>query len=146
MLGPRGRRLADRTLDVPLRVLLLGVRDRFVRRVRNLLQQLVARGLRCGELVLERTQLLLDLLQLLDLLGRRLALDLLPPAQVVDLRDQLAPASVGLQQPVERFSRALPRHRRPERVRIRARSPEVDHPVWRKATRSLICCEVSCDP
>ena len=43
-----------RTLDVPLGVLLLGVRDRFVRRVRNLLQELVPGGLGCGELLLER--------------------------------------------------------------------------------------------
>ena len=146
MLGPRGRRLADHALDVPLGVVLLRVRDRLVRRVRHLLQQLVARRLRCRELLLERTQLLLDLLQLLDLLGRRLALDLLPPAQVVDLRDQLAPASVGLEQPVERLARALARHGGPEALRLGPRSLEVDHPVWRNATRSLICCDVSCDP
>ena len=117
-----------------------------MRRVRNLLQELVALGLRGRELLLERAQLLLDLLQLLDLLGRRLALDLLPPPQVVDLRDQLAPACVRLEQPVERFARALARHGGPEELRLRPRSLEVDHPVWRNATRSFICCDVSCDP
>jgi hypothetical protein len=146
VLGPGRRRLADHPLNVSLRVVLLGIRYGLVRRVRNLLQQLVAGRLRGGELIFEGAQLLLDLLQLLDLFGRRLALDLLPPAQLVDLRDELTPARVGLQQPVERLARSLARHRGPEALRFRPRSLEVDHPVWRKATRSFICCEVSCDP
>src|SRR5207247_8601168 len=87
MLGPVGQRIADDSRDVPLRVLLLRVRDRLVRRVRNLLEQRVAGGLRSRELVLEGAELLLDLFQLLDLLRGRPALDLLTSAQLVDLRD-----------------------------------------------------------
>jgi hypothetical protein len=140
------RRIADGALHLPLRVTLHVVRHRVVRRVRNLLQQLVAGRLCRRELLLELPQLLLDSLQLLDLLGRRLALDLLAAAKLVDLGDELTPARVCLEQPVECLPRAFARDCGPEHLRVGPRSPEVDHPVWRNATRSFICCEVSCEP
>ena len=51
-------------------------------------------------------QLVLDLLQLLELLGRRLAVELLARAQLVDLRHERAPALVGGEQLVEGVSPA----------------------------------------
>ena len=117
-----------------------------MRRIRHFLQQLVAGCLRGGELILEPAQVLLHLLQLLDLLRRGLPLDLLAAPQLVDLWDELTPAGVSLEQPVESLACALARHGRPEPVRVGARSLEVDHPVWRNATRSATCCDVSCEP
>ena len=121
-LGELGR-LADDALDRALRVLLLLVRHRLVRRVRHLREQLVPRRLGRRELVLEPPQLLLDLLQLLDLLGRRLALDLLAPAKLVHLRDELAPARVRLEQPVEGLAGPLARDRGPEARPARPAQP-----------------------
>ena len=100
MLGPVRRRLAD-AADL-LRVLVgVAVGRGGVGRVRHLLEQRVALGLGVRELVLDRAQLLLDLVQLLELLRRRLALQLQPAAQLVDPRHQRAPALVGGEQRVE---------------------------------------------
>ena len=121
------RRVADRADDLALGVVPDLVRDRLVRRVRHLLQQLVAPLGRGRELVLEPAQVLLDLLQLLNLLRRRLSLQLLAAAQLVDLGDELAPALVGLEQLVEGLRAALARDGRPEAVRVGPRGPEVDH-------------------
>ena len=141
------RPVADDALDRPLRVFLLFVGNRLVRWVRHFLQQLVPRRLGGRELLLELSQLLLDLLQLLDLLRRRLPLDLLPAAKLVDLRDEVAPDGVRLQQPVECFACALSRHRGPEGVRVGPRSLEVDQLAGcRKATRSASSCWLSCEP
>jgi hypothetical protein len=68
-----------------------------VRRVRHLFEQLVPAFLGSRELSFERSQILLDLLELLDLLGRRLALQLLASAQLVNSRDEVAPLLVGLE-------------------------------------------------
>jgi hypothetical protein len=80
----------------------------------------------CAELVLQSTELLLDLFQLLDLLGYRLALQLLATAQFVDLRDELAPPGVGLEELVERLAAPLARDPGPQAVRVASRRPEVD--------------------
>src|SRR5207248_280042 len=77
-----------------LRGVVLGVAvgHGLVRRVRDLLEQRVPRGFGLGELGLERLELLLHALQLLDLLRRRLARELLSPPELVDPRDERAPA------------------------------------------------------
>src|SRR5581483_10128762 len=58
-------------------VLRLAVRNALVRRVREPRQRRLALGLRSRQLLLRPAEILLDLLQLLDLLRRRLALNLL---------------------------------------------------------------------
>ena len=122
-----GRLARARDLD---RVLLLGaVRHRLVRRVRHLGEQLVARRLGRRVLLLGRAQLLLHLLQLGELLGRGLALQLRLPAQLVDRRHERAPALVGGQQRVERLAGALALQRRAVGVRVAAGGLEVDHGV-----------------
>ena len=68
--------------------------------------------------LLERLQLLLDLLQLLELLRRRLAVELLLRAQLVDPRHERAPALVGREQLVERVGGAAARERGAEGVGI----------------------------
>ena len=112
-----------------------------MRRVRHLLQQLVALRLGLAQLLLEPAQVLLDRLQLLDLLGRRLALQLLAASQLVDLRHERAPALVRFEQLVERVGAALARDARPHAVGIGPRRLEVDQPWFlvRYATRSAIC-------
>ena len=98
------RRLADAAeLD---RILLgVAVGDRVVGRVRDLEQSSVPLGLRRGEGVLRLLQLRLDPLERLELLRRRLSLELRAGAQLVDARDELAPARVCGEQPVERVRR-----------------------------------------
>ena len=84
------------------------------------------RRLGLGELVVERLQLRLQRLRLLDLLRRRLALHLLParaPRRGVWTPRQAASASSSASKP----RRALARERRPEGVGVVARRPEVDH-------------------
>ena len=111
----------DRVLLVP------AVRDGRVGRIRDTVPVLLHRRLRPLELVLERLQLALEPRQLLELLRRRLALQLRARAQLVDLRLQPAPLLVGSHQLVEDLFAALARDRRPERVRIGASGLEVDH-------------------
>ena len=91
------RRLADEAHDLALGIALRLVRDGFVRRVRHHAQELVPRGLGLRELTLEPLQVGLDLFQLLDLLRRRFAFQLLPAPQLVHLRDELTPALVRRQ-------------------------------------------------
>src|SRR5215831_2316448 len=146
--GPFAR-LADHAHDLTFRVVALLVRNRLVRRARNLLEQLVAGRLRRREVGLDLLQPLLDPFQLLELLGSRLPLDLLPPAQLVDLGHELAPALVGGEQLVEglRGGGALARDGRSEGLRIGPRGSEVDQPLAvRKATRSAICLSFSVWP
>ena len=121
-----------------LGVLLLGaVGNRFVRRVRDLLEQRVACRLGLRERGLEALELLLHPLELLDLLRRRLAGELLAAAQVVDLRDERAPALVGGEELVERVGRALARDCGAHCVGVVPRCAEVDH-EWesKKASRT----------
>ena len=125
----RERRRLARARDLDGVLLLAAVRNGLVGRVRHLGEQLVARRLGGGVLLLGRTELLLHLLQLGELLRRGLALQLRLPAQLVDRRHERAPALVGLQQRVERVAGALPRQRRAVRVRIVAGGLEVDHGV-----------------
>src|SRR5262249_21090240 len=99
---------------------------RLVRQVRNAHEQPVALGLGSGQLVLERLQPYLDVLHLLDLLGRRLAARLLPPAKLVHLRDEGAPAFVRGEKLVERGGRTPPRQRGPEALGSVARCAEGD--------------------
>ena len=119
-----------------------------MRGVRHLLEQLVALGLGRRQLLLEPAQVLLDRLQLLYLLGRRLALQLLAAAQLVYLRHELAPALVRCQQLVERLGATLSRDPGPHAVGICPRGFEVDQPwFWvRYATRSAICFAESVEP
>ncbi len=72
-----------------------------MRRVGDDAQQLVARALGLGQPGLEPLEVGLHLLQLLDLLRRRLALHLLLAAQLVHLWNELAPALVRGQELVE---------------------------------------------
>ena len=92
-------------------------------------EQLVARRLGRGVLLLGGAQLLLHLLQLRELLRRGLALQLRLPAQLVDLRHERAPALVGLEQGVERVAGALPGQCSAVGVRVVAGGLEVDHGV-----------------
>ena len=129
------------------RVLLgLAIGNVLVGRVWQSLERVVALGRSGGEQLLALAQLLLDLLQLLDLLGRRLALQLLAGAEVVDLRHQLAPALVGGEPAVEVLCGALPRERGPIAVGVVARGLRVDqmrrYCFWvTNATRSASCFE-----
>src|SRR5262249_16013310 len=86
-----------------------------------------ALGLRVGEPLLRTLQLLIDRAQLLELLGRRLALQLRLPAQLVDARDERAPALVGDEHGVELLRRALAREAAPDLVRVPPRCARVDH-------------------
>ena len=98
-----------------------------MRRVRDERERCVPLGLGGRELLLGDLELRLDGLELLQLLGRRLPLELRPRAELVDLRDQLAPALVGGEQRVEVLGRALAREGNALRVRIGAGGLEVDH-------------------
>src|SRR6185437_10238284 len=76
LLGPgRLRRLADDSLDAYV-VLGRAVGDVVRGRIRDPEADLISCGLRLAELLLGALQLLLDAAQLLELLGRRLALEL----------------------------------------------------------------------
>ena len=133
VLRRAGARLADHPDDLSLGVVGHLVRDRFVRRARNLRQQLIPLCRRRRQFLLEPPEIILDLLQLLDLLGRRLALQLLAPAKLVDLRHQLAPALVRGEELVEclRAGGALARDGPAEPVGIGPRGSEVDQPFVR---------------
>ncbi len=92
VLRPFGRGVAD---AAELLCVLLGVAvgGRGIGRIRHLLEQRVPLGLGGRQLRLERAQLVLHRVQLLELLRRRLALELLPAPQLVDLREQGEPAT-----------------------------------------------------
>ena len=98
-----------------------------MRRIRDGRERLVARCLGCSELLLGGAQLLLQPLQLRELLGRRLPLELRPAAQVVDARHQRAPALVGREQRVERLAGSLPGESGAPGVGLGAGCLEVDH-------------------
>ena len=98
-----------------------------MRRVRDERERLVAGGLGGRELLLGGAELLLHPLQLLELLGRRLALQLRPAAEVVDARHERAPALVGGEQRVERLAGALAGERGAPGVGLGAGCLEVDH-------------------
>ena len=113
--------------DLDCLVLRHAVGRGFVRRVRDLRQRRLALGLGRRELLLEGTQPILYPLQLLDLLRRRLAVDLLPRAELVDLRDERAPAPVRSEQLVECVVGAPAPERGAERLRVVTGGAEVDH-------------------
>src|SRR5262249_22477841 len=98
----RGRLAPPAQLDSIL--LRIAVGNGLVRRVRDAKEQLVALGGRGLLLRLEPPEVLLHLLELLDLLGRRLAGDLLPRAELVDLRNELAPAGIRGEELVEELA------------------------------------------
>ena len=98
-----------------------------VRRVGDERERLVAGGLGGRELLLGGAQLLLHLLQLAELLGRRLALQLRAAAEVVDAGHERAPALVGGEQRVERLGGALAGEGGAPGVGLGARCLEVDH-------------------
>ena len=115
---------APQLLGVVLRV---AVRRRVVGWVRHERERGVARGLGRGELLLGLLERGLDGPQRLELLRRRLALELRLPAKLVDARDECAPALVGVEQRVELLGRALARERR---------APAVGSPRVRPSGRS----------
>ena len=115
--------------DLARVVLRRPVRDVVVRRVRHPERERVTLGLGGDELVLRLLQIGLHRLELLELLGCRLPLELRPCAELVDPRDEGAPPLVGLEEPVEGLGRPLARERGPNRLGIRAGCPEIDHVI-----------------
>ena len=120
------RRLADQ-LDDDRILLGRSVRRVLGRRIRHPVEQRLAPLVGLVEALLELLQLHLHAPQLLELLRRRLALQLRARAERVDLRRQLEPLSVGREQLVERLGRSLARERRPVGLGIVTRGAEVDH-------------------
>ena len=108
-------------------VLGVAVRRRVVRRVRDRPERRVALRLGGGELLLGLLERGLDRPQRLELLGRRLALELRLPAKLVDLRDERAPALVRGEERVELVGGALARERGAPALRVRACGLQVDH-------------------
>src|SRR5207253_4272743 len=114
--------------DLDRVVLGLAVRRRGVRGVRHEPKRLVPSDLGRRELFLRGSQLLLEALERLELLGRRLAGQLLAAAEVVDAWDEGAPVLVGGQELVEGAGGTLPLERGPVLVLVRPRGLGVDHP------------------
>ena len=110
-----------------------------VRQVRHAQREFVAVGLGRSELLLGRLQLLLDVLQLRELLGGRLALELRLAAQRVDPGDEGTPALVRLEQRVERLGRALAGERSPVGVGVVAGGLQVDHGAGESRYASITC-------
>ena len=100
---------------------------RGVGRVRYLGDQLVPLGFGGRESRLCGLQRLLHLAELGELLRRRLALQLQPVAQLLDLRQELAPACVGGEQQVEALRRAFSGERGAEAVGVGAGCAKIDH-------------------
>jgi hypothetical protein len=102
-------------------------------RVRHQSEGRIAIGFNGSQLVLGLLQRGLDRAERLELLRSRLALQLLSPAELVDLRHQLAPALVRHEQFVERLggSGALARDGRSEGLGFGPRGSEVDQPFVR---------------
>ena len=117
-------------------VLRLTLRHVWVRWVGQRFQRGVAIDLGCRQLLLRLAQLFFDLLQLLDLLRSRLALELLPRPEVVDSGHQLAPALVGGEPGVERVGSSLAREGGPVSVGVVARGLRVDQAGCRATTAS----------
>ena len=88
--------------------------------------------------LLEPPELFLHRPQLLDLLGRRLALQLRPAAQVVDLRDEVEPGTVGGHQLVERVAGPLAIERGAPGIGVAAGGADVDH-ERESRTASMTC-------
>ena len=109
------------------------VRHRVGRRVRDEHGQAIALALRLGELGLALFQLLLHSLERLELLGRRLPLELRPRAELVDLGDERAPALVRREERVERLRGTLSRERGAVGVGIGASRLQVDHKLESRA-------------
>src|SRR5207247_5875457 len=101
--------------------------SRFVRRVRDLRQGGLPFVLGGGKILFQPSELLLHLPQSLELLRRRLPVDLLPCAQLVDLRNERSPALVCREQLVERRVGCTPGERGSIRVGIVPRGSQVDH-------------------
>jgi hypothetical protein len=96
-------------------------------RVRDAGEQLPPACLRGAERLLERLELGLHALELLQLLGRRLALQLPPCSQILDARLHVEHCTVGREQLVERLGRALALECSPECVGILPCCAQVDH-------------------
>jgi hypothetical protein len=126
LAGLSPRRLAE-PAELDRVLLAVAVGDRVVGRVGDIEEEGVALRLGGRERVLRLLQLDLHALELLELLRRRLALELRPRAELVDAGHELTPARVGVEQPVERLGRALPGKCRPHRGGVGAGCLEVDH-------------------
>src|SRR5829696_1420788 len=121
----RGRLADAPDLDGVLLVEAVG-RGR-VRRVRDAVEQLVPATLGLREFALERGQLRLHVLELLELLGRGLALQLASGAELLDTRLQAPNLTVGGEQLVEEVGSALAGERGAGAVRLGSGGPQVDH-------------------
>ena len=104
------RRLAP-AADLDRVLVGLAVRRRHVRRVGDAVEDLLPARLGLAELLLQALQLALEPLELGELLGRRLALDLPPGPQLLDPRLHLEDCAVGGEQLVEELAGALARER-----------------------------------
>jgi hypothetical protein len=98
-----------------------------VRRRRDAVEELDAPPLGGRQLLLHALELGLHGLQLLDLLGRRLPLQLRLRAELVHAGDEGEPGAVGLHERVEVLLGTLACERRAVGVRVGARRPDVDH-------------------
>src|SRR5262249_17432556 len=104
--------------------------------VRNRREQIAPTLLGDRMLVLDAPQLVLHARDRLELLGRRLPLQLRLRAQIGDARLELAPACVHLEQLVERLHRPLSRERDAKALGILPRCADVDHPA---KNASIVC-------
>jgi hypothetical protein len=120
------RRIAP-AADLPRVLLRESVGGRLVRRVRDPVEQLLARTFGRRQLLLEGLQLRLDLLQLRQLFRCRFALDLSCRTELLDTWLDLPDRAIGLQQLIEDLGRSLPRQRGSKGVRVVAGSTEIDH-------------------
>src|SRR5581483_2031308 len=120
------RRIADDAHDDRI-VLGEAVRRLVVGRVGYELQDRLPPCLRLLELLLEPLQLRLHPLELRELLGRRLALQLASRTELLHLRLHGEHRAVGLEQLVEELGRALARKLLPDLLRLVAGSAQIDH-------------------
>ena len=120
------RRLAP-AADLDGVLLGVAVGRRHVRRVGDAIEDLLPARLGLAELVLQPLQLALEPLELGELLGRRLALDLPPGPQILDLRLHLEDCAVGGEQLVEELAGSFARQRLAHLLRRCTGCPEVDH-------------------
>ena len=110
------------------RVLLLAFGDGLVGQIGDAVPDLLPLSLGRRQLVVERLELALEALRLLDLLGRGgLAEPLLLRAHLVAAGARVPPAGIGREQRVEELGGATARERGAKRVGLGSSGAEVDH-------------------
>ncbi len=121
------------------RVVLLAFGHGLVRQVGDAVPDVLSLPLGRRQLVVERSQLVLETPRLLDLLGRRrLAEPLLLRTDLVAAGARVAPARVGREQRVEKLAGPSAGERGTERVRVGACCAKVDH--YRESRNASITC------